>query len=387
MQLSLTASEITLREEVRTFLDARAPHADDIPAALDERTEFLRGWQRQLRDAGLVALSWPPEFGGRGATMGEQMVVDMEMARWGAPELVGAVGLSVIGPSLIQYGSPGQKLRYLGPLLSGEELWCQGFSETDAGSDLASLRTRATDAGDHFVLSGHKIWTTMAQFARWCVVLARTQFDGPAHRGISYLIVDLQSPGIEVRPIILSTGEGEFGEVYFDNVLVPKENLLGPLHGGWAIAMHTLAHERGPYAMARQVVLRVALDRAIAEAHQIHRGGRPAIEDRHALDGLVGAHVMVEVLKHQCYRSVGRIIQGGEHGFEASIDKVALALAEQRVSDAALDVLGAHAPRGAGTDDWHRFYLYGRAASVYGGSAQIQKNIISQRILGLPRSA
>jgi alkylation response protein AidB-like acyl-CoA dehydrogenase len=387
MRLSLTADERELRDEVREFLDANAPRAEEIPADLEARTELLRGWQRRLHEAGLVALTWPREYGGRGAGLSEQMVVDMEMARWGAPELVGAVGLSVIGPSLIAHGTDEQKSRYLDAILAGEEIWCQGFSETGAGSDLAALRTRATDMGDHFLLGGHKIWTTMAQFARWCVVLARTDPAAAPHRGISYLIVDLESAGVDVRPITLTTGEREFGEVYFDDVVVPRENLLGPLNGGWGIAMHTLAHERGPYAMARQVVLRTALDRAIAGAAAERRGGSRAIEDAGVLDSLVAAHVEVEVLKHQCYRSVGRILQGGEPGFETSVDKITLGRAEQRVADAGLDALGARAPSGAGDDAWHRFYLYGRAASVYGGAAQVQKNIIAQRILGLPRSA
>jgi alkylation response protein AidB-like acyl-CoA dehydrogenase len=387
MRLSLTASERELRDEVRDFLDTNAPARDEVPDDLELRTEFLRDWQGRLHRAGLVALTWPREYGGRGSTASEQMVVDMEMARWGAPELVGAVGLSVIGPSLIAHGTDEQKRRHLHAILSAQEVWCQGFSETGAGSDLAALRTRAVDEGDHFRLSGHKIWTTMAQFARFCVVLARTDADAAPHRGISYLIVDLDSPGIDVRPITLTTGEREFGEVFFDDVVVPRENLLGPLNGGWGIAMHTLAHERGPYAMARQVVLRVALDRAIEEAGENQRDGRPAIESPGVLGSLVAAHVEVEVLKHQCYRSVGRVLQGGTPGFEVSVDKISLARAEQRVADAALDALGPQAPRGAGEDAWHRFYLYGRAASVYGGAEQVQKNIIAQRILGLPRSA
>lgn len=389
MRLSLSVEERALRDEVRAFLAANMPAPDEAPEDFHERIAFLRAWQRKLHDARLVALAWPREYGGRGASLGEQIIVDQEMARAGAPELVGAVGLSVIGPTLVEHGTPEQKERYIDRILAGDDIWCQGFSEPNAGSDLASLRTTARDEGDHFVIRGQKTWTTYATEAQYCVVLARTDPDAPAHKGISYLIVDLTSPGIEVRPLILTTGEAEFGEVFFDDVVVPRENLLGPLHGGWKLAMHTLAHERGPYAMARQVVLRVALDRAIEQARTTIRNGRPAIEAPGIRAALARAHVELEVLKHQCYRSVGRLIAGGEPGAESSVDKIVLGRVEQTIAQAALDVRGAHASfAGGGTDpaEWHRFYLYGRAGSVYGGAAQIQKNIIAERLLGLPRS-
>jgi alkylation response protein AidB-like acyl-CoA dehydrogenase len=314
------------------------------------------------------------------------------MARAGAPELLGAIGLTVVAPTIIEHGTPEQRAAYLDRILSGQDIWCQGFSEPNAGSDLASLRTVAEDHGDHFVVRGQKIWTSVASIARYCVVLARTDPDAAAHRGISYLIVDLQSEGIEIRPVTLTSGEAEFGEVFFEDVVVPRENLLGPLHGGWKLAMHTLGHERGPYAMARQVVLRVALDQAIDHARRVPRNGRPSIEDPEIRSALARAHVELEVLKHQCYRSVGRLIAGGEPGAESSVDKIVLGRTEQLIADTALDVLGAYAsladgsPWDANNAAAHRFYLYGRAGSVYGGSAQIQKNIIAERLLGLPRS-
>jgi alkylation response protein AidB-like acyl-CoA dehydrogenase len=213
-------------------------------------------------------------------------------------------------------------------------------------------------------------------------VLARTDADAPAHKGISYLIVDLRSPGIEIRPLVQVTGDPEFGEVFFDGVEVPKENLLGPLHGGWRIAMHTLAHERGQYALSRQVVLRVLLDRVIDSAQRITRDGRPAIETPAIRTALAQATIGVEVLKHQCYRSEGRAAAQGGPGFETSVDKLVLGQVEHQVAEVAMDVLGPH----TADSPWHHAYLYGRAGSVYGGSAQIQKNIVAERILGLPRS-
>jgi alkylation response protein AidB-like acyl-CoA dehydrogenase len=388
VRLSLAAPEQAVQDEIREFLEQNAPDPREIPAAFEARVAYLRGWQRRLHEANLVALSWPRGYGGRGATLMEQIIVDQEMARAGAPELVGAVGLTVIGPSLIEHGSDEQKARYLDRILAGEEIWCQGFSEPNAGSDLASLRTTARDEGDHFVLRGQKTWTTSASVAKWCAVLARTDPDAPPHRGISYLIVDLASPGVEIRPLVLTTGEAEFGEVFFDDVIVPRQNLLGPLHGGWRIAMHTLAHERGPYAMARQVVLRVALDKLVEQARSTLRDDRPVIESPEVRAILARAHVELEVLKHHCYRSVGRLITGGQPGPESSVDKIVLGRAEQRIAQAAFDVYAGHAAFGGDERlaEWHRFYMYARAGSVYGGSAQIQKNIIAERLLGLPRS-
>jgi len=392
VQLSLTESERSLRDEVREFLAKHQPDPDDIPEELGARVGFLRVWQRRLSEAGLLALTWPSEYGGRDAPLGHQIVVDQEMARAQAPELVGSIGLSVVGPSIIKFGTREQKATYLKRMLSAEDIWCQGFSEPEAGSDLASLRTRAEDRGDHFILNGHKVWTSFGTFAKWSAVLARTNPEERGNRGISFLIVDLESDGVQTSPLVQTTGDPEFGEMYFEDVIVPRENLLGEADGGWRIAMHTLAQERSTYAMARQVLLRVALDRAISLAKTVPRGSRPAIETPEVLAKLARAHADVEVLKHQCYRSMGRLLGGDDSGFDSSVDKLLLASTEQEVAAAALDVLGAYAASGVGPSGvganayWHRFYLYGRAASVYGGSAQIQRNIVAERILGLPKA-
>jgi alkylation response protein AidB-like acyl-CoA dehydrogenase len=393
VQLTLTDAEQALRDEIKAFLAAHQPAAEDVPDDFDERVAFLRAWQRSLHEAGLVGLSWPREYGGRGATLSEQIVANQVLAQASAPTIIGSVGLDVVGPSLVDHGTDEQKARFLDRILSAQDIWCQGFSEVGAGSDLAALKTNAIDNGDHFVLRGHKVWTSYAQHAAWCAVLARTDPDAPAHKGISYLLVDMTSPGIEIRPLVQSTGDPEFGEVYFDDVVVPRENLLGSLHGGWKIAMHTLAHERGWYGVGRQVILRVLLDRLIEEARIVTRGGRPAIEDPAVRVRLAQAHVALEVLKHQGLRSVGKLIATGQPGLESSVDKVVLARAEQTLVDVALDVLGAQAagsvagaPEGVSPPAWQHAYFYGRAASVYGGAEQIQKNIIAERILGLPRS-
>jgi alkylation response protein AidB-like acyl-CoA dehydrogenase len=339
-----------------------------------------------------VGVAWPEQYGGRGGTASEQLVVNLEMAHAGAPELIGVIALEVVGPSIIQYGSEEQKRAYVGPMLAGDDIWCQGFSEPDAGSDLASLRTRAEDRGDSFVLNGQKTWTSFAKHAKWCAVLARTDPGESGHRGISYLIVDMESDGVEVRPLTQITGDPEFGEVFFDDVVVPKQNLIGELHGGWAIAMHTLSNERGPAVAGRQVKLRIQLDRLIEQAREITRDGLPAIEDPSVRSQLTRSYVALEVLRHQSYRSSGQAVARGRPGLESSVDKLWLIAAEQQLGDGCLDILGPYTsateddPLAASVPEFQNVYLYGRAASIYGGSEQIQKNIIAQRILGLPRS-
>lgn len=393
MRLSLTDSEAEVREETRAFLAEHLPESATIPTAFDERITWLRAWQARLHQAGLVGADWPREHGGRGASPVSQLVINRELARAGAPAAVGSVGIDVVGPSIVAHGTDAQKARHLDRILAGDDIWCQGFSETNAGSDLAAITTRGDDHGDHFVVNGHKIWTSLATHAQWCAVLARTDPDSSRHRGISYLLVDMSSPGIEVRPLVQTTGDPEFGEVYFTDVVVPRENLLGELHGGWAIAMHTLTHERGWYGLGRQVILRVMLDRLVEEARSARRGNRAAIDVPEVRTALARAHVGLEVLRHQGYHSVGHALATGHAGLESSIDKVVLGQVEQTLAAAALAVLGPHtalvdgAPDGVDADAWHHLYLFARAASVYGGSTQIQLNIIAERILGLPRSA
>src|SRR5690242_16447751 len=266
MQLRATDAERALQDEVRQFL-AQAPLVGAaLPRALDDRMSLLREWQASCYEAGFVGRAWPSEFGGRGRPPVEQIIVDQELAAAGAPEFVNVVGLDVLGPSMLRFGTDEQRRRHIPAILSAEEIWCQGFSEPEAGSDLASLRTRAVEQDECFVLSGQKTWVSWGQFARWCGVLARTDDSVARHRGISMLIVDMRSPGVEVRPMTQITGHAEFCELFFDDVVVPKENLLAQRGDGWKIAMFTLGHERGTAALPRQVKLRTWLDRATRAA-------------------------------------------------------------------------------------------------------------------------
>src|SRR4051794_36272221 len=278
MQLRATDDERALQAEVRAFLAQGRLSPADLPRSLDARMEVLRGWQSACHEAGYVGRAWPEAFGGGGRPAVEQIIVDQEFAAAGAPEFVNVVGLDVLGPSLLRFGTDEQRRRHIPLILSAEEIWCQGFSEPDAGSDLASLRTRATEEDDHFVLSGQKTWVSWGQYARWCGVLARTDTDGPKHRGISMLIVDMQSAGVDVRPMTQITGHAEFCELFLDDVIVPKENLLSHRGDGWKIAMYTLGHERGTAALPRQVKLRTWLDRAVQDAAAQGRLDDPLVQ-------------------------------------------------------------------------------------------------------------
>jgi alkylation response protein AidB-like acyl-CoA dehydrogenase len=380
MRLALSPEEQRLQERVRSFLAEHCPDPADLPHELAERFAYLRRWQARVYEAGFVGCAWPGEFGGGGRPTAEQIVIDQEFAAAGAPELVAIVGLDVLGPALLAFGSDGQKRRYVRPILSAEEIWCQGFSEPDAGSDLASLGTHAVETDGGYLVSGQKTWVSWGQFARWCGLLARTDPAVPPHKGISLLIVDLESPGVEVRPMVQITGHAEFSELFLDEVFVPRENLLGDPGQGWAIAMHAVAHERGTAALPRQVTLRTWLDRLVEDAADAVSDGGPVLANESVQAALGRALVEIEVLRHHATRTMSEFLNGGSVGPESSGVKLLMAQAEQTLGMAALEVLGDAA--GA---FWHERYLYSRAASVYGGTQQIQRNIIADRVLSLPK--
>jgi alkylation response protein AidB-like acyl-CoA dehydrogenase len=388
MNLRLTAEQERLRREVRAFLHEHCPAPADIPYDLDARMACLRDWQRRCYEDGYVGRAWPREFGGGGRPPVEQIIVDEELAAAGAPEFPNIVGLDVIGPSLLTFGTDEQRRRYVPAILSAEEVWCQGFSEPDAGSDLASLRTRATESRGGFVVSGAKPWTSWGQYARWCGVLARTEPPETRHKGISFLIVDMEAPGVEVRPMTQITGHAEFSELFLDEVVVPEARLLGARGQGWAIALHTLAHERGTAALPRQVKLRTWVDRLAADARTREIDGRPIADREDVQVALARALIAVEVLRHHASRTVGRFLNGEAVGAASSSVKLVMAEAEQQAAATALDVLGESLPApddGADNAHWYETYLFSRTATVLGGTQQIQRNIVADRILRLPR--
>jgi alkylation response protein AidB-like acyl-CoA dehydrogenase len=391
MNLRVTAEERRLREEVRSFLREQCPTAEEIPYELDERMEFLRAWQRLCYEAGYVGRAWPAQFGGGGRPPLEQVIVDEELAAAGAPEFPNIVGLDVIGPSLLTFGTDEQRERFVPPILSAEEIWGQGFSEPEAGSDLGSLRARADERGDELVINGQKTWTSWGQYASWFGVLARTEPPETRHRGISFLIVEMGAPGLEVRPMTQITGHAEFAEMFLQDVVVSKQSLLGQRGQGWEIALHTLAHERSTAALPRQVKLRTWVDRLAADAHARSIDGRPIVDHEDAQVALARALIGVEVLRHHAARTVGTFLDGKAVGAESSTVKLVMAHAEQLVGTTALEVLGEslYAPErldeGGANARWYESYLFSRTATVLGGTEQIQRNIIADRILRLPK--
>ncbi|MGZ4208937.1 MAG: acyl-CoA dehydrogenase family protein, partial [Actinomycetota bacterium] len=321
-----TPEEAAFRKEVRDWLGANLDR-EQIQTQLsvgpqEERVDHLRAWQGKLHDGGWAGVSWPKEYGGRGASLIEQAIFYQEMARAKAPPPINVIGLGMAGPTMIVHGREDQKQRYLQKILSAEEIWCQGFSEPGAGSDLGSLRSSAVADGDHYVINGQKVWTTLAHVAKWCIFLARTDPDAPKHKGITYFLVDMESPGVEVRPLRQMTGTAEFNEMFFTDVRVPRENILGDLNDGWRIAMTTLMHERGTLGFALSVQARIALDELIGKAKTLKRNGKPAIDDPLVRQRIAQLYVEIEALRLTNYRALSTIMKTGIPGPEGSLGKL-----------------------------------------------------------------
>ena len=370
------------RAEFRAWLDEHYTdefRAEGLGFSMEmdaDRLAAMRAWNRELADARFAAISWPPEYGGRGAGTMEQVVFAEEMHRSDAPGTLNPLGLSNIAPAIIEFGTDAQKQQFLPRMLRGDDIWCQGFSEPNAGSDLASLQCRATLDGDHFVINGQKTWNTLGHLANWCELLVRTDPDAPKHKGISCLLVDMTLPGVEVRPLVTITGEREFNEIFFTDVLVPAEALLGPLHDGWRVAMTTLAYERGTVANLH-LGLRAKIRRLIDEAAALG-----ALDDPVKRQDLAALYLEGELLKLVSDRAISGAIHGRAMGPEGSIAKLVWSEAEQHLGEVAGNVLGADANTGA----WGRDRVYMRALTIAGGTTQVNKNILAQRVLGLPRS-
>jgi alkylation response protein AidB-like acyl-CoA dehydrogenase len=392
MDLSRTPEEERFCQEVRTWLaenlqDSKESHYYADPEKMDEWMAFLKAWQRKLYDAGWSGISWPKEYGGRGASIVEELIFTEEMARAHAPNLMNiSIGIELVGPAIIHHGTEAQKQRYLPKILSGEEIWSQGFSEPDAGSDLASLRTVAVEKDDHFVVTGQKVWTSWAEYSEYCILLARTDLSAPKHKGISCFLVDMRSPGITIHPTVQITGEAEFSEVFFDGVQLPKESLLGARGEGWRVAMTVLAHERGTSAIRYQIRFRSELDELI----ELFKS--TGTDDSPLKQKLAQCYIDLEVLKYNIYRGVSQIMRNGKPGPEGSIVKLFWSEMDRRQKELGMEILGMHSQLmqdSKWTIDegrWPRAFLWSRAGTIYAGSSEIQRNIIAERVLGLPRS-
>jgi alkylation response protein AidB-like acyl-CoA dehydrogenase len=382
------------RAEFRAWLDEHVtPELLALPMVIgcapgSAELAALRAWNRDLAAARYAAISWPEEYGGRGASVIEQLVFAEEMHRSGAPGTVNVIGLSNIAPAIMQYGTEDQKRGLLPRMLRGDDIWCQGFSEPDAGSDLAGLSTSAVRDGDHFVVNGQKTWNTLGNLAGWCELLVRTDREAPKHKGISCLLVDMSLPGVEVRPLTTITGEPEFSELFFTDVRVPVDALLGPENEGWRVAMTTLSYERAGVATlhlglrAKIGGLLEAAKRTPARGVAAAVEGRTAAHDPVLRQGLARLYLEGELLKLVADRAISDAIHGRAAGAEGSIAKLVWSETSQHLGEVAADVLGPEADAGS----WGRDRVYSRSTTIAGGTTQVNKNILAQRVLGLPRS-
>jgi alkylation response protein AidB-like acyl-CoA dehydrogenase len=370
---------VTFRGELRDWLRAHVTpevmEAGRHPVSTDT-LEPLRAWNRQLADAGWAAPAWPVEHGGRGAGLDDQVAYHEEMNAAGAPGPINVIGVSNIAPAIMAYGTDEQRARFLRPMLRGDEIWSQGMSEPDAGSDLASLRTRAELDGDGFVVNGQKTWNSLGHLADWCQLYVRTDPDAPKHHGISCLLVDLRTPGIDVRPLRTMTGEVSFSELFFSDVRVPGDALLGPLHKGWTVAMTTLSHERAGVARLH-LGLRSKLDALVAEP-----GAAGALRDPRRRQQVAQVWSQIACMRWTTERSLAQLGLGEATGTAGSLAKLAWSRADQALAALALDLLGV---RGSLWGEWARNLVSSPQTSIAGGTTEINRNIVAEHGLGLPR--
>jgi alkylation response protein AidB-like acyl-CoA dehydrogenase len=390
MDLSYNPEEESFRERVRSFLSTNLPAGWGTPSYVPLRgkayLEFMRDWTRRLGEAGFLGMSWPKEYGGQDASQIQLAIFNEEMARHRAPGPLNIIGLTMAGPTIIVHGTEEQKKKFVAKTLSGELMWCQGFSEPGAGSDLAALRTRAELRGDEFLVNGQKVWTSSAHIADWCFLLVRTDPNAPKHRGISYLLVDMKTPGITVRPLRQITGEADFNEVFFEDVRVPRENLVGRLNDGWRVAMTTLSNERGTMAFA----LAARFENTFNELVDLCRQMRA---ERHlaARQQVAQFYIDLQTLKYSLYRDFSRILRGETPGPEGSISKIRWSELDQRMEDFAIGLQGpaSQLVHGSGhaidSGRWQLALLRARCTTIAAGTSEIHRNTIAERILKMPK--
>ena len=393
MDFDYSPQEKAFRQELRTWLDANPPDGYDPETfeLIDQEDRFRVkfDWQKKLHAAGWVGIHWPQEYGGRGATIMEQTIYQQELARVRAPGFANPLGISLVGPTLMHWGTDEQKERFIPNILSADEVWCQGYSEPGSGSDLASLQTRAVDDGDTFVVNGQKVWTSFAHKADYCILLARTDPDAPKHKGISYLLVDMHAPGVTVRPLVQISGDAEFNEVFFEDVRVPKAHMVGERNGGWQVAITTLMFERANFGMVYN--LEPMLDKLVGLLDDLRIDGRPAADDPHVRQQVAGFHVEIQALKLAGYRQLTRQLRGNPPGPEGSVGKLAGSELYVRMAHCALALLGPYAQCALGEEVgidrgyWARRALGARLYTIAGGTSEIMRNIVGERVLGLPK--
>ncbi len=392
MDFHFTPEEETFRQELRRWLEENLKDHDPgrfESYSADARFEHQRAWQKKAHAAGWVGIHWPKEYGGRGASLMEMFIYNQEMERARAPRFANMLGLMMAGPTIYHWGTEEQKRRFLPKILSAEEIWCEGLSEPGAGSDLASLQTRAVEEGDFFIVQGQKVWTSNAHRSDWMQLFVRTDPEAPKHQGISCLLVDMKSPGITVRPLLQITGDAEFNEVFFEEVRVPKTHLLGPKNEGWKVLVTTLMHERA--GIGSELPVHRQLPHLIHLAQKIRTDGRPATRDPSVRQKLAQFAIECEALKYNMFRSLSKRLQGTPPGPEGSINKLFGSELNLRMAHFALELLGPWAPLTEGSPlaldqgRWVQAALGARALTIGGGTSEIQRNILGERLLRLPK--
>jgi alkylation response protein AidB-like acyl-CoA dehydrogenase len=393
MDFKLSAEDEAFRTELRSWLDRNLPRSERrnrfalefMHSEAGEEWNRRIAWHKKMHAAGWVAVHWPQEYGGRGATLTQQMIYQEELERARGPVLVNAQGIGLVGPTLMLWGTEEQRRRYMPPMLAAEEIWCQGYSEPGSGSDLASLQTRAVEDGDDFVVNGQKVWTSDAHHADMCFLLVRTDPDAPKHKGISYLLVDMHSPGITVRPLTQMTRDTGFNEVFFEDVRVPKKNVVGEKNNGWLVALTTLMYERRYRGLDNNIGELLEL------ARTVRRNGRSAWEDEDVRQQIARFACQVSALRLLNLRQLTRQLKGLPPGPESSIVKVVTTEINLEMSKFATELLGAYsqieldAPFAIAEGRWLYRMLAARGLTIAAGSSEIQRNIIGERVLGLPK--
>jgi alkylation response protein AidB-like acyl-CoA dehydrogenase len=377
VDLTFTDEQLAFRDELRDWLSSNPP--GDSPTDEDANYRWRTDWQRRLNDGGWAGVHWPKEYGGRGASLMETAIFFEELGRAGAPLPSNVLGLLLAGPTLMVWGDDRQKERYLPTILSAEEIWCQGFSEPEAGSDLAGLKTRAVKDGDEWVVTGQKVWTSGAQYSKWCMLVARTDQDAPKHKGLTYFVMDMEQEAVQVRPLVQITGEPEFNELFIEEARIPDENIVGGLGNGWKVALTTLMNERAGLGFFLQVRMRQLLDKVFEEA-----AATGALDDPRIADKLADLHLRTEILRLTAYRGLSVIEQYGQPGPEGSLVKLLWSETNKQLTQVAADIVGPEALT-KGTP-WSYELLRARGNSIEGGTTEILKNIVAERVLGLPRA-
>ena len=377
MDLTLTSEEQSFRDEVREWLESNNP-GEEPRSGTDDWIEFASDWQRILHKGGWAGISWPAEYGGRGASLIEQAIFSEEMARAKAPRPANVLGLVMGGPVVIAHGTEEQKERYLEPILSAEEIWCQGFSEPEAGSDLASLKTKAVKDDGGWRITGQKVWTSFAQYSKWCMLVARTDPDVPKHKGLTYFLLDMEQDGIDVRPLRQITGEAEFNELFFEGAWIPDENVVGGVGNGWNVAITTLMNERAGLGASAAQGMRTELADLVDRINEAGLGDDAAVREH-----VAKLQIGIEALRLGALRTLTATMKTGIPGPEGSISKWEWADLHQDMTNFATEVLGADGLTWA--DHWTHLFLRSQANSIEGGTTDVLKNIVAERVLGLPR--